>query len=161
MASFNKVIMAGNLTRDPELSYLPSQTPVCEFGLAVNRKWKDKQTGQQKDAVCFIDCRAYGPKADTLQKYMTKGKPILVEGRLELDNWEGKDGQKRSKHRIFVENFTFMGGQGDGESQGNREPAPANRQPSPQQPAQQATPPPPAPEPAPPQYEDGGEEIPF
>jgi len=146
MASFNKVIMAGNLTRDPELSYLPSQTPVVEFGLAVNRKWRDKQSGQQKESVCFVDCKCFGKSAETFKQYMSKGKPVLVEGRLDLDQWEGKDGTKRSKHSIFVENFTFLGG-GDGQQ------APQNQQapPPPQQPA-------PAPEPEPP---ESGEDIPF
>ena len=109
MSSFNKVILMGNLTRDPELSFLPSQTAVVEFGLAVNRKWvKD---GEKKEDVCFVDCRTYGKQAEVFKKYMAKGKPVLVEGRLQLDTWE-KDGQKRSKHRVIVERFQFMG---DGE----------------------------------------------
>ena len=112
--NFNKVILIGNLTRDPQMSYLPSQTPVCEFGLAVNRKWKG-QDGQQKEEVCFVDCHCYGKQAETFNQYMSKGRPILVEGRLQLDTWESKDGQKRSKHRIFVERFQFMG---QAESQG-------------------------------------------
>ena len=90
MANYNKVILLGNLTRDPQLSYLPSQTPVCEFGLAVNRRWRG-QDGQQKEDTCFIDCRCYGKQAETFNQYMNKGKPVLVEGRLQLDTWEGKD----------------------------------------------------------------------
>ena len=111
MANYNKVILAGNLTRDPQLSYLPSQTPVVEFGLAVNRKWRS-QDGQQREETCFVDCRCYGKQAEIFNQYMSKGRSVLIEGRLQLDTWEGKDGQRRSKHRIFVENFQFLGGGG-------------------------------------------------
>jgi single-strand DNA-binding protein len=107
MASYNKVIMMGNLTRDPQLTYLPSQTPVVDFGLATNRKWRDKD-GQDREDVCFIDCRAYGRSAENINKYCGKGRPLMIEGRLTLDQWEGQDGTKRSKHRIFVESFTFV-----------------------------------------------------
>lgn len=113
MANFNKVILAGNLTRDPQLSYLPSNTPVCEFGMAINRKWKS-QTGEQREDVCYVDIRAFGRQAETLNQYMTKGKPILVEGQLRLDQWEGKDGQKRSKLYVVVDNFQFLGGPAGG-----------------------------------------------
>jgi len=108
MANYNKVILVGNLTRDPQMSYLPSQTAVVEFGLAVNRRYKT-QDGQQRDETCFIDCRAYGKQAETLNQYMSKGRPILVEGRLQFDAWEGKDGVKRNKHRVIVERFQFLG----------------------------------------------------
>ena len=122
MANYNRVILMGNLTRDPQLSYLPSQTPVCELGLAVNRRWKG-QDGQQREDTCFIDCRAYGKPAEIISQYMSKGRPILIEGRLQFDQWEGKDGQRRSKHRVIVENFQFLGGGqggGGGRSQGGR-----------------------------------------
>ncbi len=108
MANFNRVILIGNLTRDPQLSYLPSQTPVVESGIAVNRRWKSKE-GEKKEETCFVDWRAYGKQAETLNKYVKKGDPILLEGRLQLDTWESKDGQKRSKHRVIVENFQFLG----------------------------------------------------
>lgn len=114
MASFNRVIFMGNLTRDPQLSYLPSQTPVVEFGLASNRKWRAKD-GADREDICFIDCRAYGRPAETISKFCKKGRPLLVEGRLTLDQWETPDGQKRSRHRIFVENFTFVDSRGGGE----------------------------------------------
>ena len=115
MANYNKVILMGNLTRDPQLTFLPSQTPVVEFGLAVNRRWRDQQ-GQQREDTCFIDCRCYGKQAETINKYLSKGRPVLIEGRLQLDQWEAKDGSKRSKHRVLVERFTFVdsGGQGGG-----------------------------------------------
>jgi single-strand DNA-binding protein len=109
MANFNKVILAGNLTRDPQLSYLPSQTPVVEFGLAINRRWRG-QNGEQREETCFVDCRCYGKQAETFNQYMSKGQPVLVEGRLQFDSWEGPDGQKRSKHRVVVQNYQFLGG---------------------------------------------------
>lgn len=118
MASYNKIIMMGNLTRDPQLSYLPSQTPVVEFGLASSRRFTT-QDGQQREDVCFVDCRVYGRQAETISKYCSKGRPLLVEGRLQLDQWETPEGQKRSKHRIFVENFTFVDSRGGGDSGGS------------------------------------------
>jgi len=113
MANYNKVILLGNLTRDPQLSYLPSQTPVCEFGLAVNRRYRTND-GQQRDETCFVDCQTYGKQAETINQYMQKGRPLLVEGRLRFSQWEDKDGQKRSKLRVVVENFQFLGGGGGG-----------------------------------------------
>ena len=108
MAAFNKVLLMGNLTRDPQLSYLPSQTAVVEFGLAVNRKWTGKD-GQGRDEVCFVDCRAFGRTAENINKYLSKGRPLFVEGRLTFDTWTAQDGTKRSKHRVTVENFQFLG----------------------------------------------------
>jgi len=116
MANFNKVILLGNLTRDPQLSYLPSQTAVVDFGLAMNRKWTS-QDGQQRDETCFVDCRAFGKPAETINKYCKKGKPLLVEGRLTFDSWTGQDGTKRSKHRVTVESFQFVSS-APGSSQG-------------------------------------------
>jgi single-strand DNA-binding protein len=120
MASFNKIIIMGNLTRDPQLSYLPSQTPVVEFGLAANHKYKGSD-GQMREDVCFVDCRCYGPRAETISKYCQKGRPLMVEGRLQFDQWEAQDGSKRSKHRIFVENFTFVDSRGGGSTGGGGE----------------------------------------
>jgi single-strand DNA-binding protein len=113
MANFNKVLLIGNLTRDPQLSYLPSQTAVVDFGLAVNRRWTGKD-GQARDSTCFIDCRAFARQAETINKYLTKGRPVFVEGRLEYDTWTAQDGTKRSKHRVTVENFQFLGGGNSG-----------------------------------------------
>ena len=109
MANFNKVIMAGRLTRDPQLSYLPSNTPVTEFGLATNRKWRG-QDGEMKDDTCFVECRVYGKQAETLNQYMSKGRGLLIEGHLQFQQWTGKDGTKRSKHIVIVEQFQFMDG---------------------------------------------------
>jgi single-strand DNA-binding protein len=108
MANFNRVILMGNLTRDPQLKYLPSNTAVCEFGLAVNHRWRDRD-GNQKEEVCFVDLAAFGKAGEVINQYMTKGRPILVEGRLKLESWTGQDGQKRSKHTVVVDNFTFVG----------------------------------------------------
>lgn len=109
MASFNKVILLGNLTRDPQLKYLPSNTAVCEIGLAVNHRWRDKD-GNQREEVCFVDASCFGRGGEIINQYMTKGRPILIEGRLKLDSWTAQDGTKRSKHTVVVDNFTFVGG---------------------------------------------------
>jgi single-strand DNA-binding protein len=130
MANFNKVILMGNLTRDPQLRYTPSQAAVCDFGLAINRKWK-AQDGQMKEEVCFVDCTAWGRQAENLSKYVTKGRPLFVEGRLTYQTWEGKDGQKRSKLVVTVENFQFVdskGGGGQGGPGGGRSSAPQQGQ---------------------------------
>lgn len=124
MANFNKVLLLGNLTRDPQLSYLPSNMPVCEFGLAINRKWKS-QSGEMKEEVCFVDLTAFGRQAETLNQYMSKGKPLLVDGRLKYHQWEGKDGQKKSRLTVVVENFQFIGAPSGARPQGGeRGPAP-------------------------------------
>ena len=122
MASYNKVILVGNLTRDPEMSYLPTnQTPVTELGLAVNRRWRG-QDGEQREETCFIDCRAFGRMAENISKYFQKGRPILIEGRLNFDQWEAQDGTKRSRHRIHVDNFTFVDTKAEAASSGSPEP---------------------------------------
>lgn len=108
MGNFNKVILMGNLTRDPQLRYLPNNNPVCDFGLAVNRRWRDRD-GNQREEVCYVDLTAFGRQGETINQYMSKGRPILVEGRLKFDTWTGQDGQKRSKHSVVVENFRFIG----------------------------------------------------
>lgn len=108
MASYNRIIMVGNLTRDPQLSYTPNNTAVCKFGIATNRKWKDRE-GTMKEDVCFVDCVLFGKGGETFNQYMSKGRPVLVEGRLTLNRWTTPEGDKRSKHEVFVENFTFLG----------------------------------------------------
>jgi len=108
MANYNKVILVGNLTRDPQLTYLPSQMPVVEFGLAVNRTWTG-QNNQKKEEVCFIDLRAYGKQAETINHYLSKGRQVLIEGRLSYQQWQAQDGSKRSKHIVIVEAFQFLG----------------------------------------------------
>lgn len=122
MASFNKVILAGNLTRDPELRYLPSNTAVCQFGLAINHRYRDKD-GNQKEEVCFVDCTCFGKGGELINQYMAKGRSLLVEGRLRLESWTGQDGQKRSRHSVTVDNFTFLGGGPGREDAGGGAPA--------------------------------------
>jgi single-strand DNA-binding protein len=97
----------GNLTRDPQLSYLPTQTPVVEFSLATNRQWTDKQ-GNKREDVCFVDCKCFGKLATTISTYCKKGRPLHIEGRLCFDRWESKNGEKRSKHYITLDSFTFV-----------------------------------------------------
>ena len=113
MANLNKILLMGNLTRDPQLSYLPSQTAVVEFGLAINRVFR-KQDGSEGRETCFVDCQMFGKRAEVINKYLKKGDPIFVEGRLKYDQWQAQDGSKRSKLRVFVENFEFLGRGGGG-----------------------------------------------
>ena len=114
MASFNKVILMGNLTRDPQMKYLPSQTAVVEFGVACNRRFKTAQ-GEDKEEVTFVDCTSFGKQAEVINQYFTKGKPIFIEGRLKYDQWEDKQGGgKRSKITVVIENFQFVGGREGG-----------------------------------------------
>jgi single-strand DNA-binding protein len=112
MASFNKVILAGNLTRDPELRYLPKGTAVAQFSLAVNRTWKS-ESGETKEEVNFIDVEAFGRQAEVIAQYMRKGRPLLVEGRLKMDSWEDKTThQKKSKLKVVLEGFSFIDSKG-------------------------------------------------
>jgi len=111
MPSYNKVILMGNLTRDVQLKSVAGGQPVAEIGIAVNRKFKLKD-GTEKEEVTFVDCECWGPRAEVIGRYFSKGKPIFIEGRLKLDSWEDKDGQKRSKMRVVIEDFQFVEGRG-------------------------------------------------
>lgn len=108
MASFNRVIMMGNLTRDPEHKQLSSGQGVCRFGLASNRQFKNKQTGTMVQEVCFVDVDVWGPQAESCRQYLSKGRAVLIEGRLKLDSWQDADGTKRSKHSIVADRVTFL-----------------------------------------------------
>ncbi len=115
MPSYNKVILMGNLTRDPEMRFLPSNMPVAQIGLAVNERWKNKQTDQWEERANFIDCEAFGRTAEVISQYFQKGKPILIEGKLRLDQWDDKQsGQKRSKLKVVIDSFEFVGGRDEG-----------------------------------------------
>lgn len=115
MASFNKVILMGNLTRDPQVRYTPRGSAVAEIGLAVNRTWFDKQTNSRREEVTFIDVTLWGRDAEVAGEYLSKGRPVLIEGRLQLDSWDDKEtGQKRSKLRVVGESMTMLGSRGDG-----------------------------------------------
>lgn len=110
MASFNKVILIGNLTRDPELKYTPKGTAVAKLGLAVNRKWTT-ESGEKKEEVTFVDVDVFGRTAETAGQYLTKGRPLMVEGRLRLDQWDDKQsGQKKSRLMVVGESLQFLGG---------------------------------------------------
>ena len=125
MANFNKVILAGNLTRDPELRYTPKGTAVARIGVAINRTWKN-EAGETKEEVTFVDVDAFGRQAETIGQYFKKGRPILIEGRLKYDSWEDKQtNQKKSKLGVVLEGFQFMDSQRNAE--GGTAPAPRPR----------------------------------
>ncbi|HEY1835890.1 MAG TPA: single-stranded DNA-binding protein [Candidatus Saccharimonadales bacterium] len=114
---FNKVILMGNLTRDPETRTIPSGQTVTNFGLAVNRTWRGAD-GTNQESVSYIDCVAWGKTGEIVAQYMQKGRPILVSGRLDQRSWE-QDGQKRSKVEVIVEDFNFVGGGAGGDNGGS------------------------------------------
>ena len=115
MASYNRVILAGNLTRDPELRYTPKGTAVARIGMAINRTWKT-ETGETKEEVTFVDVEAFGRQAEVIGQYMKKGRPFLVEGRLKLDQWEDKNThQTQSKLKVVLESFSFIDSRGAAE----------------------------------------------
>ena len=119
MASFNKVILVGNLTRDPKVRYTPGGMAVSDIGLAVNRTWFDKQTNQKKEDVTFVDVTLWGRTAEIAGEYLSKGKQVLIEGRLQLDSWDDKEtGQKRNKLKVVCENMTMLGSRQDGDGGG-------------------------------------------
>jgi single-strand DNA-binding protein len=115
MASVNKVILLGNLTRDPELRYTPQGSAVAEFALALNHAYTNKQTGQKVEEVSFIDVVAWGRTAEICAEYLKKGRQVFVEGRLKQDRWESPEGKKMSKVRVTAENIQFIGGRPSGE----------------------------------------------
>ncbi|HEX2099671.1 MAG TPA: single-stranded DNA-binding protein [Candidatus Synoicihabitans sp.] len=120
MANLNRVLLIGNLTRDPELRVTPKGTGICQFGLAVNREYKD-DAGKKHEETTFIDVEAWGRQGEAIAKYCTKGRPLFVEGRLKLEQWEDKtSGQKRSRMKVILENFQFLGGRDDAPAPGAR-----------------------------------------
>ncbi len=116
--SFNQVILMGNLTRDPELRQIPSGQSVCSFSLALNRSYKSKE-GEWQEATDYIDVVAWGPLGERVAQYLTKGRPALVNGRLQSRSWE-QDGNKRSKVEVVAQDVTFLGGGGGGAGGGSR-----------------------------------------
>ena len=115
MASFNRVMLMGNLTRNPELKYTPSGTAVTDLGLAVNESFKNK-AGETVEQTCFIDVVVWGRQAETASEFLTKGSPAFIEGRLQFDQWENQEGEKRSKLRVRAERVQFLS---SGASNGN------------------------------------------
>ena len=147
----NKVFLAGNLTRDPQLKYLPNNTPLCEFGIANNRRWKSS-SGEDKEAVVFLDCVAFGKVGETINQHFTKGKAIFLEGRIGQDEWTDKQtGKSRRATRIIVGNFQFVGSRQDQDGERSNQPtegqpvpprnAPPREPRSPQTPANEPLPP--------------------
>src|SRR3954467_14436216 len=126
MPSLNKVLLMGNLTRDPELRVTPKGTPICQFALAINRQFK-MESGESREEVIFVDIEAWGKQGETIAKYCTKGRPLYVEGRLRLDQWEDKNTkEKRSRMKVVLEQFQFLGdsrGGGGGGGGGGGAPA--------------------------------------
>jgi len=148
MANYNKVILIGNLTRDPELRYTPKGTAVAKIGVAVNRSWRT-ESGETKEEVTFVDVDAFGRQAETLGQYMKKGRPIMIEGRLKYDTWEDKQtNQKRSKLGVVMESFQFLDYGGRGSDEGA--PAPSRGKTAPAQPP-----------PADPAEEPPSDDVPF
>ena len=141
MASYNKVILMGNLTRDPEMKYLPSGTAVANFGIAMSEKYTDKQSGEQREDVCFVDVEAWNRQAEVVNEYFSKGKPIFIEGSLKFDSWETPEGEKRNKLKVRLLRFQFVGGREDGNETGGGYTDAAPQEPSMQgQPGQSSTP---------------------
>lgn len=120
MSSFNKTIIMGNLTRDPELKFTASNMAVANIGVAVNERYKNKQTDEWEERVNFIDCEAWGRTAENINEHFNKGKPILIEGKLRMDQWEDQQGNKRSKLKVVVDRFEFVGGRDDGGQDASR-----------------------------------------
>ena len=166
MASFNRVILIGNLTRDVELRYIQSGTAVTDIGLAVNEKYKNSN-GEWVEEVVFVDVTAWGRTAEVMSEYLSKGSPVFIEGRLKLDTWEGQDGQKRSKLKVTCDRMQLIGAKGQGGQGGSEGGAPhaAAGRPTPQrnQGSQfsQAAPPDEAYDPGPGEPSGGGDDIPF
>ena len=132
MPNYNKVILMGNLTRDPEVRYTSGGTAIAKLGMAVNRRWKN-QEGQQQEETTFVDVDAFGRQAETIGQYLKKGRPVMVEGRLKFDQWDDKQtGQKRSKLGVVLENFQFLDSRGEGgvggDSGGYSQPNPPSAQ---------------------------------
>ena len=135
--NFNRVLLMGNLTRDPELRQTPNGMAVANIGLAVNRRFRDS-AGNNQEETTFIDCEAWGRTAEVMCQYLGKGRPVFVEGRLKLDQWQDKEGGNRSKLKVVIENFQFVdsraeGGGGGAPGQGGPgQGAPQRRSPAPQ-----------------------------
>lgn len=115
MASLNKVLLIGNLTRDPDVRMMSNGRAVCSFGLALNRTFKDAE-GNRKEETTFVDVESFGPRAEAVGRFFTKGRSIFVEGRLRLDQWESKEGEKRSSIKVVLDNFEFVDSRQDGTS---------------------------------------------
>ena len=161
MANFYKVMLMGNLTRDPEVRYTPKGTALATIGLAVNRNWTN-EAGEKKEEVTFVDVEVWGRQAETIGQYLSKGRPIFVEGRLKLDQWDDKEsGQKRSKLKVVCENFQFIGAPKGGAEVSDQPPAQRSAPRPVNKPAPAAKPAAAAEEEVAPPASDGDDNIPF
>lgn len=134
MASYNRFIAVGNITRDPELKYTPKGQACAQIGMATNRKYKT-ESGEEKEEVCFFDVLAWGKQAEVICQYLKKGNPLLIEGRLKLEQWDDKNtGQKVSKLRVALEQFQFLGGGDRGQQAAPRASAARSSTPNSEQP---------------------------
>ncbi len=157
MASYNKVILVGNLTRDPELRHTPSGTAVADLGLAVNRTWTDRNTNQKNEETTFVDVTCWSRTAEIACEYLRKGRPVLIEGRLQMDEWNDKEtGQKRTKLKVVCDSMQMLGSRDDGGGGGGGGgySAPADSSPASSAPA-------PAPAPESPVSNPPDDEVPF
>lgn len=155
MPALNKVLLMGNLTRDPELRVTPKGTPICQFALAINRQFK-MESGESREEVIYVDVEAWGKQGETIAKYCTKGRPLYVEGRLKLDQWEDKNTkEKRSRMKVVLEQFQFLG-----DGRGGGAPAGAGDAPGAASP-ERFSPPPRASSPKPAATENLDEDVPF
>lgn len=164
MPNLNKVLLMGNLTRDPEIKYTPKGTAIANFGIAVNRVFSSGEGGEKKEEVTFIDIEAWGRTAEVIGEYFKKGKPIFIEGRLKLDQWDDKQtGKKMSKLRVVADSFEFLGGREGGTQGGGggeySEPRGENR--APNRPQGRPTPPPQKRPPTDPDLDGPEDDIPF
>lgn len=117
MAGYNRVVIVGNLTRDPEYKQLASGQAVCRLGIATNRQFKNRQNGSMVQEVCFIDIDVWGAQAESCKQYLQKGRSVLIEGRLKYDTWEDQNGQSRSKHSIVADRVVFLSSAGDAQEE--------------------------------------------
>lgn len=130
MPSLNKVFLMGNLTRDPEVRYIPSGAAVADLGIAVNERYKDRDSGEWKEKAVFVDVTVWRRQAETCAEYLSKGSPVMIEGRLQLDQWENNEGQKRSKLKVLADRVQFLSG---GQSRGGSQSGGGYQQSAPQQ----------------------------
>jgi len=113
MANYNRVLLMGNLTRDIELRHTAQNQPVANVGIAVNRRWRSRE-GEDREETTFVDCEAWGRTAEVMSQYLSKGRPVFIEGRLRLDQWQDKEGKNQSKLRVVIEAFEFIDSRGSG-----------------------------------------------
>ena len=125
MANYNKVLLMGNLTRDVELKYTAGNQPVANLGIAVNRRYRTRE-GEDREETTFVDCEAWGRTAEVMSQYLSKGRPVFIEGRLKLDQWQDQQGQKRSKLRVVVDTFQFVDSRGEASAGGAPSPTRAS-----------------------------------